>query len=73
LATDTFGYLSYPETVALHIELTRYLGEIRYGIFEWALAGSTALHDKACQTRPARLSSPHSVEVMVMIIRIRLA
>lgn len=40
MATEHFVYLSYPEAVALHIELMRYLGETRYGVFERALVES---------------------------------
>ena len=40
MATEQIVYLSYPEAVALHIELMRYLGEIRYGVFDRALVES---------------------------------
>lgn len=40
MATEQIVYLSYPEAVALHIELMRYLGEIRYGVFDRALIES---------------------------------
>jgi len=40
LATENFVYLSYPEAVALHIELMRYLGEIRYGVSDRTLIES---------------------------------
>jgi prophage maintenance system killer protein len=34
LAIEKFIYLSYAESVALHIELMRYLNETRYGVFD---------------------------------------
>ncbi|MBA3716587.1 MAG: type II toxin-antitoxin system death-on-curing family toxin [Pyrinomonadaceae bacterium] len=40
MATENFVYLSYPEAVALHIELMRYLGEIRYGVSDRTLIES---------------------------------
>ena len=40
MATENFVYLSYPEAVALHIELMRYLGETRYGVFDLTLIES---------------------------------
>ena len=40
MATENLVYLSYPEVVALHIELMRYLGETRYGVFDRALVES---------------------------------
>jgi hypothetical protein len=40
LATENYAYLSYPEAVALHIELMRYLGETRYGVFDRTLIES---------------------------------
>jgi death on curing protein len=40
LATELFVYLSYPEAVALHIELMRHLGETRYGVSDRALVES---------------------------------
>jgi death-on-curing protein len=40
LATEHLVYLSYPEAVALHIELMRHLGETRYGVFDRALVES---------------------------------
>ncbi|MGI8566373.1 MAG: hypothetical protein ACR2LZ_07820 [Pyrinomonadaceae bacterium] len=40
MATESFIYLSYAEAVALHIELMRYLGETRYGVFDRTLVES---------------------------------
>jgi death-on-curing protein len=40
VATDGVVYLSYPEAVLAHIELMRYLGETRYGVFDRALVES---------------------------------
>ena len=40
MATERLVYLSYPEAVALHIELMRHLGETRYGVFDRALVES---------------------------------
>ena len=40
MATKEVVYLSYPEAVLAHIELMRYLGETRYGVFDRALVES---------------------------------
>jgi hypothetical protein len=40
VATKEVVYLSYAEAVLAHIELMRYLGETRYGVFDRALVES---------------------------------
>jgi len=40
LATESFLYLTYAEAVALHIELMRFVGETRYGVFDRTLVES---------------------------------
>jgi death-on-curing protein len=40
VATDGVVYLSYEEAVLAHIELMRYLGETRYGVFDRTLIES---------------------------------
>ncbi|MDQ3753529.1 MAG: type II toxin-antitoxin system death-on-curing family toxin [Acidobacteriota bacterium] len=50
MATENFAYLSYPEAVALHIELMRYLGETRYGVFDRALVESALARPRQAAT-----------------------
>ena len=50
MATEKFVYLSYPEAVALHIELMRYLGETRYGVFDRALVESALARPEQAAT-----------------------
>ena len=40
MATDEVVYLTYTEAALAHIELMRYLGETRYGVFDRALVES---------------------------------
>lgn len=40
MATEGVVYLSYAEAVLAHIELMRYLGEARYGVFDRSLVES---------------------------------
>lgn len=40
MATERVAYLTYAEAVLAHIELMRYLGETRYGVFDRALVES---------------------------------
>ena len=40
MATEEVVYLSYTEAVLAHIELMRYLGETRYGVFDRSLVES---------------------------------
>lgn len=40
MATEAVVYISYEEAVAAHFELMRYLGEVRYGIFDRGLIKS---------------------------------
>lgn len=40
MAIKKFVYLTYPEAVALHIELMRFVEETRYGVFDRALVES---------------------------------
>lgn len=40
MATKEVVYLSYAEAVLAHIELMRYLGETRYGVFDRSLVES---------------------------------
>lgn len=40
MATKEVIYLSYVEAVLAHIELMRYLGETRYGVFDRSLVES---------------------------------
>lgn len=40
MATEGIVYLSYAEAVLAHIELMRYLGETRYGVFDRTLIES---------------------------------
>jgi death-on-curing protein len=40
VATDPVAYISYAEAVLIHIELMRYLGETRYGVFDRSLIES---------------------------------
>ena len=40
MATESFLYLTYAEAVALHIELMRFVGETRYGVFDRTLVES---------------------------------
>jgi death-on-curing protein len=41
VATEEVVYLSFAEAVLAHIELMRYLGETRYGVFDRTLVEST--------------------------------
>jgi death-on-curing protein len=41
VATEKVVYLSLVEAVLAHVELMRYLGETRYGVFDRALVEST--------------------------------
>ncbi|HEX8423185.1 MAG TPA: type II toxin-antitoxin system death-on-curing family toxin [Pyrinomonadaceae bacterium] len=41
MATEEVVYLSFAEAVLAHIELMRYLGETRYGVFDRTLVEST--------------------------------
>lgn len=40
MATEAFVYLDYLEAVVLHFELMRYVGEVRYGVFDRSLIES---------------------------------
>lgn len=40
MATETVVYVTYEEAVRAHIELMRYLGETRFGVFDHALIRS---------------------------------
>ncbi len=50
MATESFIYLSYAEAVALHIELMRYLGETRYGVFDRTLVESALARSQQAAT-----------------------
>jgi death-on-curing protein len=50
VATEGVVYLSYAEAVLAHIELMRYLGETRYGVFDRTLVESAL-------ARPARAAA----------------
>jgi len=50
LAIENFIYLSYAEAVALHIELMRYLGETRYGVFDRTLVESALARSQQAAT-----------------------
>lgn len=40
MATEQSHYLSYADAVLIHIELMRYVGETRYGVFDRSLVES---------------------------------
>ena len=50
MATEQIVYLAYAEAVALHIELMRYLGETRYGVFDRALIESALMRPRQAAT-----------------------
>lgn len=58
MATDGVVYLSYAEAVLAHIELMRYLGETRYGVFDRTLVESAL-------ARPRQAAAYESADLSV--------
>jgi death-on-curing protein len=50
VATKEVVYLSYAEAVLAHIELMRYLGETRYGVFDRSLVESALARPQQAAT-----------------------
>lgn len=50
MATKEVVYLSYAEAVLAHIELMRYLGETRYGVFDRSLVESALARPQQAAT-----------------------
>lgn len=50
MATKEVVYLSYAEAVLAHIELMRYLGETRYGVFDRSLIESALARPQQAAT-----------------------
>ncbi len=50
MATEEVVYLSYPEAVLAHVELMRYLGETRYGVFDRTLLESALARPRQAAT-----------------------
>jgi death on curing protein len=57
VATKVVVYLSYAEAVLAHIELMRYLGETRYGVFDRALVESAL-------SRPQQAAAYESADLL---------
>lgn len=57
MATKEVVYLSYAEAVLAHIELMRYLGETRYGVFDRTLIESAL-------SRPQQASAYESADLL---------
>jgi death-on-curing protein len=57
VATREVVYLSYAEAVLAHIELMRYLGETRYGVFDRALVESAL-------SRPQQAAAYESADLL---------
>jgi death-on-curing protein len=57
VATREVVYLSYAEAVLTHIELMRYLGETRYGVFDRALVESAL-------SRPQQAAAYESADLL---------
>ena len=57
MATEKVVYLSYAEAVLAHIELMRFLGETRYGVFDRALIESAL-------ARPQQLAAYESADLL---------
>jgi death-on-curing protein len=57
VATEEVAYLSFAEAALAHIELMRYLGETRYGVFDRALVESAL-------TRPQQAAAYESADLL---------
>jgi death-on-curing protein len=57
VVTEPTVYLTYVEAVLLHIELMRYLGETRYGVFDRTLIESTL-------ARPRQAADYHHADLI---------